>query len=81
MNTIPNQPNRHRISTDGLNREDSQLTLPLLRASPASAALHPAERPPPTHNPKPGSGGRGYEVNARIPAVLVSTTFDTKSTI
>ena len=29
MNTIPNQPNRHRISTDGLNREDSQLAASL----------------------------------------------------
>ena len=47
-----------RVSTDGLNHDDSQLTASL----EGKPALHPPERPSHTHTPKPGFGGRGYEV-------------------
>ena len=61
MNTIPNQPNRRRISTDRLNRQDCQLVVPLEGEFSPTYTLHPPERPPHTHTPKPDFGGRGHE--------------------
>ena len=56
VNTIFNIPNNHRVSTNRLNREDSQSVASL----EGEFSLTPSpRRPSHTHIPKPGFGGRG----------------------
>ena len=62
MNTILNQPNRRRVSTDRLNRVDSQLVASL---DAEFTALNPTERPSHTLIPqKQVSEGRGQHENS-----------------
>ena len=56
VNTIFNKPNHHRVSTNRLNREDSQSVASLEgEFSPTPSPKRPSH----THIPKPGFGGRG----------------------
>ena len=58
VNTILNQPNLRRVSTDRMNCEDSQLVASLEgEPSPTTAGK--------TDPPKPGFGGRGPETARR----------------
>ena len=58
MNTILNQPNRRRVSTDRLNHEDIQTVLSLEGESSPTPAGKTLSR---SYTPKPGFGGKGQE--------------------